>query len=129
MRDKLLVFPILLPAWDALIDDLSIIEERALFRLIAYYARHGGVPADDRSLTRIADVDPRVWRRIRPKLAPKFPAEGWRWPEIDAQIAKREKMLVQKSLAGQQGNFKRWASLRDSHAGLPKRKLVPRGEH
>src|SRR5215831_8916085 len=101
-KDKLLFFPLPMPMWFALITDLSRHEECALFRLVAYYARHGGLPADNKTLAQIADVDPRVWRVMRPKLSLKFPAEGWRWPEIDAQIAKRERISVQKSLAAKQ---------------------------
>jgi uncharacterized protein YdaU (DUF1376 family) len=126
-KPKLILFPIPIHAWDKLTSDLDAKQERALYRLVAFYAEHGGVPINDEAMAAIARVDIRTWRKsMRATLALKFPVEGWRWPEIDQRIAHFEKVSVQKSLAAQQANLKRWGTLRATSYDMPKRKLVPR---
>lgn len=119
MRSKLLYFPIALTAWGKLTSGLTDAQERALFRLVAYYAEHGGLPLDDEALAQIARVHPKTWQRtFRHKLAFKFPVEGWRWPEIDQQIARREKIAVERSAAGKAGATKKWGSVSGQEPGF-----------
>ena len=114
MQDKLIILPIPLPAWLALINDLSVLERSAFTFLVASYCRHGFLPNDDVALAQIARVSGKTWLKIRPRLALKFPREGWRWPEIDQVIQKRVEKSGKRSRAGTQGNFKRWN-------GIPRR--------
>src|SRR3954466_10258432 len=121
-QPKLTVFPIPMPRWERLTADLSDRDTRALWRLVAFYGSEGGLPLDDTALAQIARVDLRTWRsRLRGLLAARFPVEGFRWPEIDGQIERRQKILLKRSAAGIAGNAKRWGGLRttDSAAIAP----------
>lgn len=125
-KPKLQIFPLTMRAWDRVTGDLSDRETRSLWRLVAYYGEHGGLPIDDISLARIARVDVRTWRNgLRGVLAIKFPQEGWRWPEIDQRIERQQKYLLKKSAAGITGNAKRWGSLHGTVADEAISKLVP----
>lgn len=105
MKHKLIILPIPLPRWLELIETLTLAERSAFTYLVAVYCRDGFLPNDDKVLAQIARVSLRGWLKMRPRLALKFPCEGWRWPEIDATIARREKISGKRSDAGAKGNF------------------------
>lgn len=111
MRHQLTILPIPLPRWLEIIESLNVAERSAFTYLVAAYCRDGGLPNDDKVLAQIARVSMRTWLHMRPRLALKFPVEGWRWPEIDQCIARRQKITGIKSAAGTKGNFVRWHGL------------------
>jgi hypothetical protein len=89
-----------------LADNLTHEQSWMLFLLARSYLRHGFIPGtDDREMAIIAKVTLKKWLNARKKLALKFEQPGWRMPELDAAIARREKISVTKSLAGQKGNL------------------------
>lgn len=112
MKHKLTVLPIHLPVWLEIIESLTAEETRALTFLIAAYCRVGFLPNDDKALAQIARVTLKEWLKMRPRLALKFPREGWVWPEIDQAIERRTKIMGTKSAAarkrwhGDQGKFR-----------------------
>lgn len=115
MKHKLTILPIPLPVWLTLIDNLTAEETRAFTFLIATYCRDGFLPNDDRALAQIARVRLRTWLKMRPRIALKFPREGWVFPEIDQAIERRIKLLGKRSRAGVEGNFKRWHGMHGKH--------------
>jgi uncharacterized protein YdaU (DUF1376 family) len=64
--------PVYVGDWDADTRDLSCEEDGAYWRLVRHYWRRGAPPNDDDVLATIVGVTPRVWRRMRPKLAVFF---------------------------------------------------------
>jgi hypothetical protein len=108
-KPKLTFFPLPMRAWLEVVADLAADEERALHRLVVRYAEKGFLPLDDHDLANIAGVTTRTWlKRLKPRLQLKFPQEGWRWPEIDQQIERRQLIAGKRSLAGTKGNYFRW---------------------
>src|SRR3954471_18823195 len=97
MAHKLTILPIPLPRWLELIENLTIEERSAFTYLVAAYCRDGLLPNDDHALAQAARVTLRAWLKMRSRLALKFPVEGWHWPEIDATIARREKISGKRS--------------------------------
>jgi uncharacterized protein YdaU (DUF1376 family) len=82
--------------------DLTTLQHGAYLLLIAHYWQHDGLPDDPRRLAAIAGVPLATWRRISPAIASKF-AAGWRHRRIDAEIAKTERAIIQRRIAGQKG--------------------------
>jgi len=116
MDDKplLLFFPFSIRTWRMICADLDGPHRAALWELVARYSERGFLPHDDRSLSTIARVSMSTWRRgMRSRLVLKFPQEGWRWPEIDQAIQRRQKTSGKKSAAGAKGNVVRWSTWRN----------------
>jgi uncharacterized protein YdaU (DUF1376 family) len=82
--------------------DLSTLQHGAYLLLIAHYWQHGGLPDDPRRLAAIAGVALATWRRIAPAIAAKF-GPGWRHGRIDTEIAKTERAITQRRVAGAKG--------------------------
>ena len=85
--------------------DLSTLQHGAYLLLIAHYWQHGGLPDDERALAALAGVPRPTWRRIAPGLAAKF-APGWRHKRIDAEIARTERAIAQRRIAGAKGGHR-----------------------
>lgn len=61
-------------------DELAPWERGALAMLVAAHWRFGhGIPDDDAQLATFAGVDVRVWKAMRPSLAPFFTIAKGRW--------------------------------------------------
>ncbi|MEH2525832.1 MULTISPECIES: hypothetical protein [unclassified Bradyrhizobium] len=105
-KPKLGYFPFPLLAWLDIVADLDAEHERALMRLVIRYCVKGFLPNDDNALAAIVGVRPRVWLRMRQRLAIKFPQDGWRWPEIDTRIADAQKISGIRSELGKVGRTK-----------------------
>ncbi len=85
--------------------DLNTLQHGAYLLLIMHYWQHGALPADDARLAAIAGLAVAQWRRIREPLQAKF-AAGWKHKRIDAELAKIDRALMQRRLAGQRGGIK-----------------------
>lgn len=103
----LIYFPLPMQIWQEIIVDLTNNERAALENLIIRYATMGFLPLDDVSLAHIARVQMPSWRRMRGKLALKFPGEHWRWPEIDHLIERRKNIGEKRARLGSIGGSKR----------------------
>ena len=114
-KPKLPYFPLTNAAWRSVCADLDPADRCILWELVARYGELGFLPNDDKALANITHLTLRRWLKVKPRLAPKFPLEGWRWPEIDQKIMHREKISVERSLLGTRGNVRRWATLKVKH--------------
>jgi uncharacterized protein YdaU (DUF1376 family) len=82
--------------------DLSTVQHGAYLLLIGHYWQHGGLPSDERQIAAITGLTPGAWRKIAPAIAAKF-QNDWRHPRIDAEIAKVERAITQRRVAGAKG--------------------------
>jgi uncharacterized protein YdaU (DUF1376 family) len=82
--------------------DLSTLQHGAYLLLIGHYWQHGGLPADEHRLAAVAGLPLSTWRRISPAIAAKFRPD-WRHRRIDTEIAKVERVLMQRRVAGAKG--------------------------
>ncbi len=85
--------------------DLNTLQHGAYLLLIMHYWQHDALPTDDARLAAIAGLSVAQWRRIRAAIEAKF-GEGWRHKRIDAEIAKVDRALLQRRLAGRNGGIK-----------------------
>ena len=85
--------------------DLNTLQHGAYLLLIMHYWQHAALPTDDARLAAIAGLSVAQWRRVREPVAAKF-AAGWKHKRIDAEIAKTERAIMQRRLAGQRGGIK-----------------------
>jgi hypothetical protein len=70
-----------------------------------HYWQHDALPSDDARLAAIAGLSVAQWRRIREPVQAKF-SDGWRHKRIEAEIAKVDRALMQRRLAGRSGGLK-----------------------
>jgi uncharacterized protein YdaU (DUF1376 family) len=85
--------------------DLNTLQHGAYLLLIMHYWQHDALPTDDARLAAIAGLPVAQWRRIREPVQAKF-AEGWRHKRIDAELAKLDRAVMQRRLAGRNGGIK-----------------------
>lgn len=85
--------------------DLNTLQHGAYLLLIMHYWQHDALPTDDARLAAITGLSVAQWRRVRAAIEAKF-AEGWRHKRIDAEIAKVDRALMQRRLAGRSGGVK-----------------------
>ncbi len=85
--------------------DLSTLQHGAYLLLIMHYWQHDGLPADDARLAAIAGLPVAQWRRIREPVQAKF-ADGWKHKRIDAELARADRVFLQRRLAGRSGGIK-----------------------
>jgi len=84
--------------------DLNTLQHGAYLLLIMHYWQHDGLPTDEARLAAIAGLSVAQWRRIRAAIEAKF-AAGWKHKRIDAEIAKVDRALMQRRLAGRNGGI------------------------
>jgi uncharacterized protein YdaU (DUF1376 family) len=85
--------------------DLNTLQHGAYLLLIMHYWQHDALPTDDARLAAIAGLPVAQWRRIREPVQAKF-AEGWRHKRIEAELAKLDRAVMQRRLAGRNGGIK-----------------------
>jgi uncharacterized protein YdaU (DUF1376 family) len=73
--------------------------------LIAHYWQNGGLPEDEKQLATIAGISVYKWRIMSPPIAAKFTPE-WKHGRIDKEIAKADKKIMLRQMAGQKGGFR-----------------------
>jgi len=77
---------------------LSTIEHGAYFLLIMHYWRNGGLPSDERMISRIARLTADQWAESRDMLAALF-RDGWRHKRIDEELAKADEIIEKRRAA------------------------------
>lgn len=85
--------------------DLNTLQHGAYLLLIMHYWQHSALPSDEARLAAIAGLSVAQWRRIREAVAAKF-ADGWKHKRIEAELAKTERAIMQRRLAGRSGGVK-----------------------
>jgi uncharacterized protein YdaU (DUF1376 family) len=85
--------------------DLNTLQHGAYLLLIMHYWQHDALPTDDARLAAIAGLPVAQWRRIREPVQAKF-AQGWRHKRIEAELAKLDRAVMQRRLAGRNGGIK-----------------------
>ncbi|HEV3371159.1 MAG TPA: YdaU family protein [Xanthobacteraceae bacterium] len=85
--------------------DLNTLQHGAYLLLIMHYWQHDALPTDDARLAAIAGLSVAQWRRIREPVQAKF-AEGWRHKRVEAELAKLDRAVMQRRLAGRNGGIK-----------------------
>jgi uncharacterized protein YdaU (DUF1376 family) len=85
--------------------DLNTLQHGAYLLLIMHYWQHDALPTDDARLAAIAGLSVAQWRRIREPVQAKF-AEGWRHKRIEAELAKLDRAVMQRRMAGRNGGIK-----------------------
>src|SRR5580704_2112217 len=85
--------------------DLNTLQHGAYLLLIMHYWQHEALPTDDARLAAIAGLPVAQWRRIREPVQAKF-AEGWKHKRIEAELAKLDRAVTQRRLAGRNGGIK-----------------------
>jgi uncharacterized protein YdaU (DUF1376 family) len=85
--------------------DLNTLQHGAYLLLIMHYWQHDGLPTDDARLAAIAGLTVAQWRRIREPVQAKF-ADGWKHKRIDAELARADRVFLQRRLAGRNGGIK-----------------------
>lgn len=82
--------------------DLTTLHHGAYMLLIMEYWQRGGLPTDEASLARLAGLDAKDWKKVRPRLASLF-GDGWRHKRIDAELAKATEKYERRANAGKIG--------------------------
>jgi uncharacterized protein YdaU (DUF1376 family) len=85
--------------------DLSTLQHGAYLLLMAHYWQHAALPDDEKQLAAIVGLSPKAWRKIAPPIAAKF-QNDWRHKRIDAEIAKAERVLMQRRISGAKGGHR-----------------------
>jgi uncharacterized protein YdaU (DUF1376 family) len=85
--------------------DLNTLQHGAYLLLIMHYWQHDALPTDDARLAAISGLSVAQWRRIREPVQAKF-AEGWRHKRIEAELAKLDRAVMQRRIAGRNGGIK-----------------------
>jgi uncharacterized protein YdaU (DUF1376 family) len=80
---------------------LSAAEHGAYLLLIMHYWSAGGLPDDDRQLSRIAAMTGPEWKRARP-VVQSFFHDGWRHKRIDAELARAADISSKRSASAKQ---------------------------
>jgi uncharacterized protein YdaU (DUF1376 family) len=85
--------------------DLNTLQHGAYLLLIMHYWQHDALPTDDARLAAIAGLSVAQWRRIREPVQAKF-ADGWRHKRIEAEIARMDRAVLQRRVAGRNGGIR-----------------------
>jgi uncharacterized protein YdaU (DUF1376 family) len=85
--------------------DLNTLQHGVYLLLIMHYWQHDALPTDDARLAAIAGLSVAQWRRIREPVQAKF-TEGWKHKRIEAELAKLDRAVMQRRLAGRSGGIK-----------------------
>jgi hypothetical protein len=85
--------------------DLNTLQHGAYLLLIMHYWQHDALPTDDARLAAITGLSVAQWRRVREPVQAKF-AEGWKHKRIEGELAKLDRAVMQRRLAGRNGGIK-----------------------
>lgn len=85
---------------------LDAIELGAYLLLIQHYWQTGGLVDDDRRLAGITRLPLASWQQIRPTIAGFF-GDGWRHRPLDEHIARKNRLIASRRLAGSIGGTAR----------------------
>ena len=88
---------------------LGAAEHGAYLLLIMHYWQTGGLPDDDRQLSRIACMNDREWKRSR-SIVQAFFHDGWKHKRIDRELAHAHDVISKRRAAAQQRYSKSDAS-------------------
>jgi uncharacterized protein YdaU (DUF1376 family) len=91
--------------------DLTTLQHGAYLLLIMHYWQHDGLPRDNARLAAIAGLTLAQWRRNREALRAKF-GKGWVHKRIDAELARADRVYMQRRQAGQNGGIRAKRTLR-----------------
>jgi uncharacterized protein YdaU (DUF1376 family) len=95
---------------------LSAMESGAYLHLIMNYWQNGGLPNDDRQLSRIAKLTDREWRKLKPTLQSFF-GPKWRHKRIDQEILEAVRIADSNSGKAREAAKKRWSKHRNGMLG------------
>jgi uncharacterized protein YdaU (DUF1376 family) len=90
--------------------EMTVEEQGAYRNLLDAATLRGGPLPDDENVLAKACGDPRIWKRVRPKVITHFKLgpDGWRNETLDEVIKKTATLHEIRSEAGQAGAAKRW---------------------
>jgi uncharacterized protein YdaU (DUF1376 family) len=74
---------------------LTVTEHGAYLMLIMHYWQHGGLPADEAMIRRVAKMTAEQWTESRDLLASLF-KDGWRHKRIDEELAKADELVEKR---------------------------------
>src|SRR5262245_28700888 len=94
---------------------LGAAEHGAYLLLIMHYWQTGGLPGEDKQLSRIACMSPSEWRKARPTISALF-KDGWRHKRIDEELAKAKDVAAARHKKASDAANSRWAKRRDGDA-------------
>jgi uncharacterized protein YdaU (DUF1376 family) len=83
---------------------LTTTQHGAYLLLMMHYWRKGGLPDDDRQLSKIAKLPLKTWCEYRATLQDFF-HDGWKHKRIEAELAKMMRVSAQRAIAGQKGGL------------------------
>lgn len=86
---------------------LSAAEHGAYLLLIMHYWTTGGLPGDDRQLSRIACMTPGEWRKAKPTIQ-KFFHDGWQHKRIDAELKQTAEVSASYAARAAKAAKARW---------------------
>lgn len=87
---------------------LTTTQHGAYFLLMMHYWRKGGLPNDDKQLSKITKLPLKVWAEWREVLQDFFheiDGDPWRHKRIDAELMKMTKLSEARAIAGQKGGI------------------------
>lgn len=88
---------------------LTTTQHGAYFLLMMHYWRKGGLPNDDKQLSKITKLPLKVWAEWRETLQDFFyesDGDPWRHKRIDAEIYKTETISEKRKAAGFKGGIR-----------------------
>lgn len=88
---------------------LSAAESGAYLHLLMHYWAKGGLPDDDRLLSRIARMTPEQWAEAKP-LIQDFFYDGWRHKRVDDELERTEEISTKRKAAAELRHSKSNAS-------------------
>jgi uncharacterized protein YdaU (DUF1376 family) len=83
---------------------LTTTQHGAYLLLMMHYWRKGGLPDDDRQLSKIAKLPLKTWCEYRATLQDFF-HDGWKHKRIEAELVKMMRVSEQRAIAGQKGGL------------------------
>src|SRR5262249_30409852 len=84
---------------------LNTTQHGAYLLLIMHYWQHGGLPKSESELAAIARLPIRKWRALGVPIKVLFD-EDWTHGRIDKELAKTDRAIMQRRLAGRAGGIK-----------------------
>ncbi len=104
---------------------LTTTQHGAYLLLMMHYWRKGGLPDDDRQLSKIAKLPLKTWCEYRATLQDFF-YDGWKHKRIEAELQKMMRVSEQRAIAGQKGGLGSALSRKKLESRAQSRQLPPR---